>query len=248
MSTPHPQHEETFRVRVYHTGGGGPRANLPAVLDLLQEAAGNHAAQFRVSPADMLERGTAWVTSRICVRMDRFPDLGETVVVRTWPHARDQFSTRRDFLLLGGDGGEIGRAASVWVVMDIAARKLAPLPDYMDGMWDATPRPALDLPSKAVPRLAKPESETPILVRRADLDINGHVNNARFPEWCLESLEQWPGRLVQADIAFRAECRLGDAVVSRTGPGGDGLLHSLSREGAELCRMKTWWAGASPLP
>ncbi|MES9996486.1 acyl-ACP thioesterase domain-containing protein [Desulfovibrio aminophilus] len=248
MSTPHPQHEEIFRVRVYHTGGGGPRANLPAVLDLLQEAAGNHAAQFRVSPADMLERGTAWVTSRICVRMDRFPDLGETVVVRTWPHARDQFSTRRDFLLLGGDGGEIGRAASVWVVMDIAARKLAPLPDYMDGMWDATPRPALDLPSKAVPRLAKPESETPILVRRADLDINGHVNNARFPEWCLESLEQWPGRLVQADIAFRAECRLGDAVVSRTGPGGDGLLHSLSREGAELCRMKTWWAGASPLP
>uniref|UniRef100_UPI002BBEAF8C acyl-ACP thioesterase domain-containing protein n=1 Tax=Desulfovibrio sp. TaxID=885 RepID=UPI002BBEAF8C len=76
MSTPHPQHEETFRVRVYHTEGGGPRANLPAVLDLLQEAAGNHAAQFRVSPADMLERGTAWVTSRICVRMDRFPDLG----------------------------------------------------------------------------------------------------------------------------------------------------------------------------
>ncbi len=246
MNAPRLIHEEHFRVRVYHTGGGGPLANLPALFDLLQESAGLHAGTLHVSAPDLLRQGYAWVLSRLCLRLARFPALGERILVRTWPHMRDQYATRRDFLIFGEDGGEIVQAASSWVVLDLATRKLTALPPFLDGLWDTTPAPALDLPSKTVPRLKPGDAGTPILVRRADLDINGHVNNARFPEWCLESLpeEALDLTLTQADIAFRAECRLGDAVASHTGPAEGGWLHTLTKgpEAAEFCRMRTWWA------
>jgi acyl-ACP thioesterase len=248
MNAPRLIHEEEFRIRVYHTGGGGPRATLPALFDLLQETAGMHAAALHVSAPDLLERGFAWVLSRLCLRAERFPALGERIRLRTWPHARDQYATRRDFLIFGQDGSEIMRAASAWVVLDLSTRKLAALPGFLDGLWDTTPAPALEFPSKTVPRLKPQDAGEPILVRRADLDINGHVNNARFPEWCLESLppEAADLSLVQADIAFRAECLLGDAVASHTAPAEDGFLHCLTKgEGGEFCRMRTWWGPAA---
>lgn len=250
MNAPRLTHEESFRIRVYHTGGGGPQANLPALFDLLQEVAGLHAGTLHVSAPDLLKLGYAWVLSRLCVRIGRFPDLGERITLRTWPHARDQYATRRDFLIFGEDGSEIVQAASSWVVLDLSTRKLTALPPFLDGLWDTTPAPALDYPSKTVPRLKPDGQGTAIAVRRADLDINGHVNNARFPEWCLESLpnEAEGLALTQADIAFRAECRLGDQVASHSAPAEDGYLHCLTKgEGSEFCRMRTWWA-ASPRP
>lgn len=215
----------------------------------MQESAGLHAGTLRVSAPDLLERGYAWVLSRLCLRLARFPALGERILVRTWPHQRDQYFTRRDFLIFGEDGSEIAQAASVWVVLDLATRKLTAPPAFLDGLWDTTPAPALDLPSKTVPRLRPEGGGAAIQVRRADLDINGHVNNARFPEWCLESLPREAAdlALTQADIAFRAECRLGDPVASFSGPAEGGWLHTLTKgeDAAEFCRMRTWWA-ASP--
>lgn len=243
-------HMESFRVRVFQTDPGG-RLTLPALCDFLQEAAGNHAGLLHASAPQMHDHGLAWVLARLYVRLERLPRWGRTLRVTTWPHARDRHSTRRDFLLQDGEGRELGRAATSWVTLDLASRRLVPLPEFLDGLWDASVPGALDYPARSVPRLSgSGQGATPILVRRADLDVNGHVNNSRYPEWALESLpaQVLERRLLAADVSFRAECFAGETVVSESAPGEGGFLHAIRRsDGTEAARMRTWWEdGAWP--
>jgi hypothetical protein len=104
-------------------------------------------------------------------------------------------------------------------------------------------------------------------VRRCDLDMNRHVNNASYLRWILEDV---PSHVCEGafacgvDIEYRAECGYGDEVVSRSelrradgqclagadgdvGVGGFTLQHALlrTRDKAELLRARTHWR---PLP
>ena len=56
-------------------------------------------------------------------------------------------------------------------------------------------------------------------VRRCDLDMNRHVNNASYLKWLLEDVPPCVHEgtyTAGADIEFRAEARYGDHVVSRS--------------------------------
>ena len=100
-------------------------------------------------------------------------------------------------------------------------------------------------------------------VRRSDLDMNEHVNNASYLKWLLEDVPEGVHeamRVAGVDIEFRAEARYGDDVVSRcaqraftteasdgSSGRGDGdtvtMQHSLlrPRDGVELLRANTHW-------
>ncbi len=234
-----------YRVAVFQAGADG-LATLPALADYLQETAADHAAQLGLGREDMLARGYAWVLVRLYLAMQRMPGLGEELDVLTWPHRRERLSTRRDFAFYDAQGREAGRASTAWVVLDTKARRLAPIPDLVPAAWSGQPE-GLEFPGKAVQRLQEPQWEENILIRRADMDINGHVNNARYLEWGLEALpdEAMAGkRPAAADIAFKAECLRGESLGSRAAVEGDRTLHSLVRpDGSEVARMAVRWAG-----
>ena len=100
-------------------------------------------------------------------------------------------------------------------------------------------------------------------MRRSDLDMNEHVNNASYLKWLLEDVPegvQDDMRVAGVDIEFRAEARYGDDVISRcaqrasttdasdgSSGRGDGdtvtMQHSLlrPRDGVELLRANTHW-------
>lgn len=57
--------------------------------------------------------------------------------------------------------------------------------------------------------------EVPILVRRADLDSNRHVNSVRYVDWLMESIPQeiWEScRLRRLEVLYRSELRGGQAI------------------------------------
>jgi acyl-ACP thioesterase len=87
-------------------------------------------------------------------------------------------------------------------------------------------------------------------VRRSDLDVNRHVNNAVYVRWALDAAPPElveTARLSSLEVSVRAEARAGDAVLARWArePGAeDAWLHQLLREedGRELARLRTRWA------
>lgn len=110
---------------------------------------------------------------------------------------------------------------------------------------------ALTFPSKAVKRLKDGDHAITLAAHRFDTDINGHVNNVRYTEFCLEAVPQtWMDTrdCVGLDIQFRTESFPGDVYESACSPAEpDGdmetMLHSLTRQsdGKEIVRMRSWW-------
>ena len=63
-----------------------------AVLDLFQDAAGQHAEEIGVGFKAMLERSYLWVLTRIKFKILSCPKSYQKVIVKTWPLAPNRLN------------------------------------------------------------------------------------------------------------------------------------------------------------
>lgn len=178
----HKVYEESFILRYRDVDMHG-RWRSDSILYLMQEVSERHAELLGCNRATLLEYGAVWVLSRTHLVMDRYPGALDTVKVTTWPAGGNRFMLNRHYLFHDADGHEIGRATSIWVLLDIRERKALPasaLPIVLPENKDI-PAP---LPQPKKLRALDGEHETmEILPRYQDYDVNGHVNNTRYAVW-----------------------------------------------------------------
>jgi acyl-ACP thioesterase len=186
----------------------------------------------------MLKNGITWVLLRFEVRLlGEMPSEGETVTVKTWPLGVNKLFFRRDFQALA-NGKPFACAASEWTVLDTAARKAVAIPLKMNE--DLTPpsadRAIEDLNWK-LPLLQSAEESASFIIRKTDIDRNGHVNNVRYIDWILEKTD---GALLSVTLNYRAEALYGEVVKLKSSVIGEKeILQAIyNSEGRELLRAK----------
>ena len=219
-----------WQVRTYECGPDG-RATLPTVCNYLQEAASLNAEALKFSKSDFDAAGAniSWVLTRLKVRMARFPAWEENVHVATWPRGGRRIVAWRDFLLSDDSGGTLGRATSEWMLIDLATRKVVPVPQEVFDAADTSRAPVFG--DEEFARLRWPVETTGVVAqtfraRRGDIDLNGHVNNVHYVEWMLETVPAG-FRPQDCDVVFKTETLVGEEVRAEAVPDG---------EGAFLCR------------
>lgn len=242
-------YEHAYSIRSYEPKQD-MRVGITTICNHLQDIAARHAELLGFGFLDLEKSGHFWVLARLHVMMDRLPGFGETNRVLTWPSGNERLVALRDFIIHDADGA-IGKATTSWVTLNKATKH----PDPPDTVLDERLIPERDravvFPSKAIKRLKDGEHSTPITARRSDMDLNSHVNNVRYVEFCLEAVpSEWEKgkRCIGLDIQFRTESRAGDEYtascsVTEAENGMESMLHSLTRssDGKEIVRMKTWW-------
>lgn len=239
----------TFGIHTYEVDFEG-RAHPASLLNFLQDAAGRHALAHGFSVPDLVRKGLTWVLSRYHARIFRYPMLGETVEVQTWPSGRQGVFALRDFMMTDADGGAVLTATSSWMILDLKSKK----PVRMAGLIPAEAvleERALPDDFRSLPEIAETPDPVRFPVRRQDLDFNRHVNNVVYVQWGLEAVPRevlMSCRPSGIEISYKAEAFLGDAILTgaREEP-ADGervFLHRIAREsdGAEIARLRTVWA------
>ena len=168
---------------------------LSSILALMQELAGTHAHFLGCGRDFLLEQGLVWVLSRTELQMDRYPAVGETVRVDTFPMPNRRWFFPRYFCFYDEAGEQIGRAGTLWLLMDLQARKMAApeaalrfLPDNSDLT------PPMDFPGNIAP-VEGEEIRTLYTPVNTDIDVNRHMNNTRYGDvlcnaLSLETLEK----------------------------------------------------------
>jgi acyl-ACP thioesterase len=209
---------DEYEVHSYEVGAGGA-APLPVICRFFQESAWHHARSVKQWYDDLLELGCFWVLSRLTLRMERYPLWGEKITVKTWASGIDRLFALRDFIVRDGKNATIGSARSAWLVVNEKTRK----PQRIEPFFAGSPvlvdlRVFEELPEK-LPALDSPAKGQGFPVRYSDLDIQNHVNNAQYVEWCLDSFppalhDTHHPRLLS--INFLAECAHGDVVMLQT--------------------------------
>lgn len=239
-----PFFKRAFPVRAFEADPSG-LARPISLLNFLQEAALDHAAALGVAVLELQRRDLTWVLSRYLLRFQRYPAVGETVEVQTWPSAREGMFTFRDFEVSVG-AETVLSATSSWALLDLRSRRPVRLADALPD-YPLHRHRVLTFPPERLPAPQRTDLELVFRVRRSDLDINRHVNNAVYLDWALESVPAEVAarsRPAEIEIAYRAEAFYGDTVLVRTETaGGDAFLHRLTSrgEGRELARVRTLW-------
>jgi len=241
--------EHKYNIRSYEPRHDR-RVSIASPCNHLQDIASRHADMLGFGFKDLEKSNHTWVLARLHVMMDRLPGFCEATTVETWPSGNERLVALRDFLIRDEEK-LIGRATTSWVTMNRTTQR----PDKPDTVLNKRFIPererAIEFPTKAITRLKDGEHATSITARRSDMDINNHVNNVRYIEFCLEAIPlDWTvaNRCMGIDVQFRAESYAGDEYISSCTQSEadndmDTFLHSLIRvsDNKEIVRMRSWW-------
>ncbi|CAK9140929.1 unnamed protein product [Ilex paraguariensis] len=280
-------YKEKFIVRCYEVGIN-KTATVETIANLLQEVGCNHAQSVGFSTDGFATTHTMrklhliWVTARMHIEIYKYPAWSDVVEIETWCQGEGRIGTRRDWILKDYATGEvIGRATSKWVMMNQDTRRLQKVTDEVrDEYLIYCPKePRLSFPEEnngSLRKISKLEdpghySKLGLVPRRADLDMNQHVNNVTYIGWVLESIPKEilnTHELQTITLDYRRECQQDDIVDSLTssepiedtavlelkGTNGSAatthhnqdycqFLHllRLSDEGSEINRGRTEW-------
>ncbi len=236
---------EHYPIRSYEIDARG-RLAIPALCDYLQESAGLHARQLGVSVEELRREGMTWFLWRQHLEIGELPAWGETVSVETWPAELGKPFAIRDFRLSVGDH-ELGVATSAWLLMDIVrGRPIRHFPAHIRDLHPETPQRALSDPFHRLPACEDPGWKCNVILRRGDLDLNGHLNHVAAIAAMLEAApaEVFDRCRLQAlEVEYRGEGRYGETLEARCRQDGSEMRHVLVRksDGKELARARSHW-------
>jgi acyl-ACP thioesterase len=231
--------QEEFKIRATEIDFD-QKATLPAICNLLQEVAGNHAQELQFDITDLQQDKLTWVLHRLCVKMYRYPDWRETITIQTWPSSGDGLRAYRDFLILDSDENIIGKSLSYWLMMNIESRRPTRIPQKILDMAPTNIEHVLPVTDGNFKDIKNPDATQCFDVRKTDLDLNRHVNNVRFIEWALSCVPE-NETVSEIDIKFMAESVFGDTALAeiKNNPDG-GFYHQIERVSDEKILAKAY--------
>lgn len=200
-------------IASYETDAYG-QLSLANLLHLFQEAANHHATALGWGLEYLSSVNKFWILSRLKILIDQVPKHKEEIVTSTWPRGAVGFFAYRDYQLVYKNTPSIN-AVSSWMILD----KFTHRPVKIDQLNKELPfheESFLPFPVSKIPVV---EKNYPILERKvyfSDIDINLHVNNAKYVEIISDALSEKLKsrfRIKELDIQYLQESQQGDNLI-----------------------------------
>jgi medium-chain acyl-[acyl-carrier-protein] hydrolase len=189
------------------------------LFDFMQQSALKNAVSLGVGVEKMRQTNLAWVLNRLTLTVKRYPKLGETVALATYPVRIDKYFVYRDFQLMDADGVLVAYAVSVWLLLDLEKRSMSSVPSFVHEItYPEIPNPLPPMSGKVLP-LKTVDFTSKRVVSIEDVDFNDHASNVSYVKWLVEAMSlaiQKGCFIKKMDINYRAECYLNEAISVET--------------------------------
>ena len=219
------------------------RLRLSVLFTWMQEAAIADTIRLGVPRAKTLDRGLLWVVTQYRAQITRMPSYDETVTLQSWPGRTMHLFFPRHFMLVGESGDILVKAVSVWVLIDMATRQIV-FPEEHDISIDEIVT-GDELPFPARLRPGKTDRTVPFTVPYSYVDLNGHMNNARYFDLASDCMPSSLARRMprEAAVDFIGEIKP-DEEISLHFSAEDDCMYLCGEKGKDLFRM--WFSFAFP--
>lgn len=152
-----------------------------------------NATSYGLSYKDMMKRGMCWVLYRQHLRFLQtanvfgLPKALDKMNVTTWPGTVEGPIFPRYFIIEKEDGIRIGEAVTSWVLINVETRR--PLrPSVLEGQMPQCDELTQPMALPGMLRIVNAKCVEERTVRYSDIDINGHMNNAKYLDWVCDIL------------------------------------------------------------
>ena len=123
--------------------------------------------------------------------------------------------------------------------MDYKTRSFASARDFYNGPDDFSEEKVFDKKLRKIKTFEPEDEGTQFDVSFVDIDINGHVNNSKYPNFVLNALNLAEGETIKTfQIDYRHELRPGDKVTIHSKKEGN-IITSLGMNPEGDCMFET---------
>ncbi len=177
-------------------------------LRYMQDAANYAMEEDGPSYMELFDRGLAFILSRIRMSFYAPVHSHDKLDVQTWACESKGAQFNRCYRILR-DGAIVAEAVSVWALCGVEDRRLHRVSEFdfgyrMDEMLE------LDLPARfKIPEDVSLRLVGERMVEYADIDLNGHMNNTKYPDILCGYIGDLRGqRVVSMALSFVSEAPL----------------------------------------
>jgi medium-chain acyl-[acyl-carrier-protein] hydrolase len=225
------------------------RATAEAVCRYFLEAAWNHAVHLGIGYGDLARQNRLWVLARLFVQLEALPEWGQTVELTTWPRGTSTVFAVRDFELVDTAAKRLAAGSSNWLVLEAASRRPQRPDKLLLGIPSRIDRLAVGREARKLPTFEAGVMGFTTQVRYSDIDVNRHVNSARYLAWLLDSYSADFHRehtLRAMELNYVGETLWEETVqVYSHQRSSMQFAHRISKsDGTEVCRAELTWASS----
>ena len=194
---------------------------LESLLDYFQDCSTFQSEDMGLGVEYLRQLHMVWVMSSWQIVAERYPKLGETVTVGTFPYEIKAFVGYRNFVMKDGEGKNLAYANTIWSLLDTETGKPAkPTPEMLE-KYVLEPRMEMEYAPRKIRIPEGLREGEPVTVRAHHLDVNHHVNNGQFVRIAMDSLgSSFQVRQLRAE--YKKQVMLGEVLIPCTAALEDG--------------------------
>lgn len=154
----------------------------------------------------------AWMLAAWQIEVERFPKMYEDIVISSWHYGHKGILANRNFDICDSDRNRIVSANSIWFYFDIDKKMPVRIKDEYVAMYGHEEKLEMDYkPRKIMPPTTVGRKEESFMIKKSDLDTNGHVNNAKYVAMALEYVKE-ADKIKSMRVDYRKAAFYGDRI------------------------------------
>lgn len=206
-----------------------------SLLRYVQSAAQAQLNANGMSYDNLKNMNRAFIISRMHMEFDAPVYPYEALEAITFPCESRGYSFLRCYQLNRGEE-VVGRAVSIWALIDIEKKSLVRVGDFPLGL---PLLPPLDLSVSHFRMPSEIREVGTYTVSYADTDQNRHMNNTRYADMLATFLPMDGARIRSLSISYNAEAPMGETLrVFRYGEGDTYYIRTLREDGKVNCEAE----------
>ena len=222
------------RPVTYSEVGADYRADLAQIINYFQDCSCFQSDELGVGPKNMEILGKAWMLNSWQIVVERYPKYGEQITVGTWPYDFKGPLGLRNFIIDDASGERMARANSVWAMIDVATGRPVRVDKTQIEAYQMEPKEPMNYEGRKISISGDFETLEPVLVTRACLDTNHHMNNARYVAVAMEYLPE-NYLMHQIRVEYKHSARYGDILIPKRQLEGGRVVVLLENADGEVC-------------
>lgn len=175
------------RVRYSETDCMG-KLKLESVLDYFQDCSTFHSEELGIGLEYLMNLRKVWLLSYWQIDVIRFPKMGESITIATYPYEFKGFMGCRNFFMEDASGNKIALANSVWTLFDLENNKPAKINELMAEKYSTEEKLSMEYEPRKIDISGDFEQKETIVVKTHHLDTNQHVNNGQYVKMAMEMI------------------------------------------------------------
>lgn len=196
------------RIRYSEIGENGC-LTLPGILNYFQDCSTFHSEAIGQGMNVVKDRKRLWVLSSWQVIVNRYPCLGEEVLITTAPYEFRGFMGMRNFTMETKDGERLAYANTFWTNINAATGMPEKLKKEDIEGYELSEKLDMDYAPRKIALPGELTPEQPFVIQKHHLDTNHHVNNCQYVRMAADYLPD--GFLVrQMRAEYRKQAVLND--------------------------------------